>query len=67
MRVRIGGTLELVDVAGGQKTGAYLDVRHVPAQSSRSNKGAEVLDCFCYQGHFTAHALKIGRGARHGD
>ena len=60
LRVRIGGTLELVDVAGGQKTGAYLDVRHVPALVEPLYKGAEVLDCFCYQGHFTAHALKSG-------
>ena len=60
LRVRVGDTLELVDVAGGQKTGAYLDVRHVPALVEPLYKGAEVLDCFCYQGHFTAHALKSG-------
>lgn len=60
LRVRIGDTLELVDVAGGQKTGAYLDVRHVPALAGPLYKDADVLDCFCYQGHFTAHALKAG-------
>ena len=50
LRVRVGDTLELVDVAGGQKTGAYLDVRHVPALVEPLYNGAEVLDCFCYQG-----------------
>ena len=35
-------------------------MRHVPALVEPLYKGAEVLDCFCYQGHFTAHALKSG-------
>ena len=61
LKVKIGGTYELVDIAGGQKTGAYLDVRHVPALLDPVYEGAKVLDCFSYQGHFTLHAL--GRGA----
>ena len=61
LKVKIGGTYEFVDIAGGQKTGAYLDVRHVPALLDPVYEGAKVLDCFSYQGHFTLHAL--GRGA----
>ncbi len=60
LRVRIGKTLELVDIAKGQKTGAYLDVRRVPDEIEPLFHGAEVLDCFCYQGYFTANALKYG-------
>ena len=60
LRVRIGGLTELVDVTAGQKTGAYLDVRRVPELIAPLFAGAEVLDCFCYQGHFTASALKYG-------
>ena len=29
LKVKIGGTYELVDIAGGQETGAYLDVEPV--------------------------------------
>ena len=61
LKVKIGGSYEFVDIAGGQKTGAYLDVRHVPALLDPVYEGAKVLDCFSYQGHFTLHAL--GRGA----
>ena len=60
LKVKIGDTCELVDIADGQKTGAYLDVRHVPALMDPLYSGADVLDCFCYQGHFTLHALKMG-------
>ncbi|MDO4988469.1 MAG: class I SAM-dependent rRNA methyltransferase [Synergistes sp.] len=58
--VRIGDHLELIDVAEGQKTGTYLDVRNVPALLDPVYKGARVLDCFAYQGHFTIHALAHG-------
>lgn len=60
LKVRIGDTLEYVDVSGGQKTGAYLDVRRVPALLDPLYQGARVLDCFCYRGHFTLHALSKG-------
>lgn len=58
--VRIGGLLEPVDVAGGQKTGSYLDVRHVPAMLDPLYRGAKVLDCFSYQGRFSIRGLKLG-------
>lgn len=60
IKVKIGDTYELVDLAEGQKTGAYLDVRHVPSLIDSLYPGARVIDCFSYQGHFTLHALKMG-------
>ncbi|MDO5114993.1 MAG: class I SAM-dependent rRNA methyltransferase [Synergistaceae bacterium] len=60
LRLRIGESVELVDIAGGQKTGAYLDVRRLPALLDPLYKDARVLDCFSYQGHFTLRALKMG-------
>ncbi|MDO5562082.1 MAG: class I SAM-dependent rRNA methyltransferase [Synergistaceae bacterium] len=60
LKVRIGSLYELVDIAGGQKTGAYLDVRHIPEVLKPLCKDARVLDCFSYQGHFGLHALAYG-------
>lgn len=60
LKVKIGDTYELVDIAGGQKTGAYLDVRNVPRLMDPLYQDAEVLDVFCFQGHFSLHALKMG-------
>ena len=60
LRVKIGSLYEQVDIGGGQKTGAYLDVRHVPDMLSPLYKDARVLDCFSYQGHFGLHALAGG-------
>ncbi|MCF0247372.1 MAG: class I SAM-dependent rRNA methyltransferase [Synergistes sp.] len=60
IKVRIGENLEFVDISSGQKTGTYLDVRHIPAQLEPLFGGARVLDCFSYQGNFTLQALKCG-------
>ena len=45
---------------GGMAPGVSPVVRPVPALVEPLYKDAEVPDCFCYQGHFTAHALKSG-------
>jgi len=55
-----GGLRYRIDVAGGQKTGFYLDQR-----ASRSHVGAlardrRVLNAFCYTGGFTLAALAGG-------
>lgn len=60
LKVKIGSLYELVDIAEGQKTGAYLDVRRVPLMLEPLFKDARVLDCFSYQGHFGLHALLGG-------
>ena len=49
-----------VDVAGGHKTGFYLDQRdnrHLCGELARDRR---VLNCFCYTGGFSLHALAGG-------
>lgn len=60
LKIKIGSIYELVDIEKGQKTGTYLDVRGVPDLIFPLFKGARVLDCFSYQGHFGLHALSAG-------
>ena len=57
---RIGSLRQRVDLMGGQKTGAYLDVRHWVRPLLERFEGARVLDAFSYQGHFGLHALAAG-------
>ncbi len=52
-----------LDIAGGHKTGFYLDQRDNRALVREFAKGREVLDCFAYTGGFTLNAL-LG-GAKH--
>jgi 23S rRNA (cytosine1962-C5)-methyltransferase len=49
-----------VDVAGGQKTGFYLDQRDNRRHVGDLCAGREVLNCFCYTGGFTLSALAGG-------
>lgn len=60
IRVKIGSLPQLVNVAAGQKTGAYLDVRHIPDLLAPIFCGSRVLDCFSYQGNVGLHALHHG-------
>ncbi|RRR74622.1 MAG: methyltransferase domain-containing protein [Candidatus Viridilinea halotolerans] len=46
----------LVDIAGGQKTGHYLDQAANRARVAAYCAGARVLDCFCYSGGFSLYA-----------
>lgn len=62
IHVRYGALRSVVSPMGGQKTGAYLDVRHFPAHLESVCHDARVLDGFCFQGGFSLHAL--GYGAR---
>ncbi len=48
-----------VDVAGGQKTGFYLDQRE-NRQAIEAYARGEVLDAFCYTGGFALHAARAG-------
>lgn len=52
-----------VDVAGGQKTGHFLDQRENRAVLKPYCLGRRVLDCFCHTGAFAVHAA--GYGAEH--
>jgi 23S rRNA (cytosine1962-C5)-methyltransferase len=49
-----------VDVAGGQKTGFYLDQRDSRARVRSLARGRETLNVFCYTGGFTLAALAGG-------
>jgi len=49
-----------IDIRNGHKTGFYLDQRENRDLVGRMCKGKSVLDCFCYSGGFSVHALKNG-------
>lgn len=49
-----------VDLAGGQKTGFYLDQRANRARIGALADGRSVLNAFCYTGGFTLNALAGG-------
>ena len=54
------GALFSVDIAGGQKTGWFLDQRANRASAARFAQGARVLDVFCNQGGFGIICGKAG-------
>lgn len=63
IEIREHGVRFLVDVRHGHKTGFYLDQRtnrHIVGKLARDK---EMLNCFCYTGGFSLHAL--AEGARH--
>jgi len=55
--IRENGLDFWVDVRTGHKTGFYLDQRANRARLGQLTTGRDVLDCFCYTGGFTLHAL----------
>jgi 23S rRNA (cytosine1962-C5)-methyltransferase len=64
-RLELGenGFIELVDVAEGQKTGAYLDQRVNRKRVAAHAKGAEVLDAYAHSGGFALRCLASGARA----
>jgi 23S rRNA (cytosine1962-C5)-methyltransferase len=50
----------LIDLAGGQKTGFYLDQRENRRLVARYAAGRRMLDAFCYTGGFGLHAAHAG-------
>ncbi|NTV69607.1 MAG: class I SAM-dependent rRNA methyltransferase [Azonexaceae bacterium] len=49
-----------IDIAGGHKTGFYLDQRENRALLGALAAGKDVLNCFCYTGGFSLQALAGG-------
>jgi len=49
-----------VNLAGGHKTGFYLDQRQNRLRVRQLSEGREALDCFCYTGGFALNALAGG-------
>jgi 23S rRNA (cytosine1962-C5)-methyltransferase len=60
IEVREKGRRFLVDVAGGQKTGFYIDQRDNRSRVAEYARGREVLDLFAYTGGFSVCALLAG-------
>ncbi len=58
--VVINGITFGVDIAGGQKTGLFLDQRDNCRLLDGVAAGAEVLDLFCYAGAWSLHAARYG-------
>ncbi len=58
--VREHGLRFAVDVAGGQKTGTFLDQRENRALLGTYAAGATLADCFAYSGAFSVYALAGG-------
>ena len=55
-----GGLSLEVDVVAGHKTGFYLDQRDNRLLCGTLARGRRVLNCFCYTGGFSLHALAGG-------
>jgi len=49
-----------VDIAHGHKTGFYLDQRDNRHHAGKLARDRDVLNCFCYTGGFSIHALANG-------
>jgi 23S rRNA (cytosine1962-C5)-methyltransferase len=60
LEVASGGSRWLVDIANGQKTGAYLDQQRNRERVAAHAHGAEVLDAFSYTGGFSIACLRAG-------
>ncbi|MFZ5911958.1 MAG: class I SAM-dependent rRNA methyltransferase [Chloroflexota bacterium] len=58
--IREHGLKFSVNLAGGHKTGFYLDQRQNRLRVRQLSEGREALDCFCYTGGFALNALAGG-------
>ena len=54
------GILYHADLQSGQKSGLYFDQRENRLALGPWCRGKEILDCFCYVGGFSLHALRGG-------
>jgi 23S rRNA (cytosine1962-C5)-methyltransferase len=60
LETREHGLRIAVDLAGGQKTGHFLDQKENHLLLEGLCAGREVLDCFCYSGSWGLHAARFG-------
>lgn len=60
VEIEENGLRFLVDLAGGQKTGYFLDQRENRLALAGLAGGARVLDCFCHTGTFAVYAARFG-------
>jgi 23S rRNA (cytosine1962-C5)-methyltransferase len=55
-----------VDIAGGHKTGLYLDQQQNYQKVAGLIRGGQVLDCFSFLGGFALHCARAGAAHVHG-
>lgn len=60
LTIEENGVCLAVDIAGGHKTGFYLDQRENRTLLGQLSADKEVLNCFCYTGGFSLQALVGG-------
>jgi 23S rRNA (cytosine1962-C5)-methyltransferase len=60
LEITAGGVRAVVDLASGQKTGAYLDQQRNRTRVAGHARDAEVLDAFSYTGGFAIACLRAG-------
>ena len=65
VNIKLNGLKFEVDIAGGHKTGLYLDQQVNYQQVAQFAAGAEVLDCFSFLGGFGLHAARAGAAHVH--
>ncbi|MDE3067563.1 MAG: class I SAM-dependent rRNA methyltransferase [Verrucomicrobiota bacterium] len=63
--VNLNGLKFETDLAGGHKTGLYLDQQVNYQAVSQFARGAQVLDCFSFVGGFGLHAARAGAAHVH--
>jgi 23S rRNA (cytosine1962-C5)-methyltransferase len=63
--VNLNGLKFETDLAGGHKTGMYLDQQANYQAVSQFAKGGQVLDCFSFLGGFGLHAARAGAAHVH--
>jgi 23S rRNA (cytosine1962-C5)-methyltransferase len=63
--VNLNGLKFETDLAGGHKTGLYLDQQANYEAVSKFAKGGQVLDCFSFLGGFGLHAARAGAAHVH--
>ncbi len=61
--IRENGLAFAVDVAGGQKTGFFLDQRENRLRVAAYARGRRVLSAYCYTGAFEVYAAAAGASA----
>jgi 23S rRNA (cytosine1962-C5)-methyltransferase len=60
LEIAAGGVRLVVDIANGQKTGAYLDQQHNRERVAGHAAEGDVLDAFSYTGGFAIACLRAG-------
>ena len=60
VEIQENGFFYTVNLAGGQKTGFYLDQRENRLRVARYASGRRVLSAYCYTGAFELHASRAG-------